>query len=84
VNTTVTYKGGGFSYAGAVGVDVVTSKGSAFGADYTISSLYGAPETRMTKGVSLTGSQVFVIPDGDTVSIRVHLGTLGDPVIVKP
>lgn len=36
------------------------------------------------KGASATGSEAFLVPDGETVLIRVAPGMFGDEVFVQP
>ncbi len=85
VNYTITYKGADSSYAMEVMVDAVTSAGNVINSydsfvsltdDFSLDELY--------QGASLTGSQAFLVPDGETILIRVQPGILADEVFIQP
>ncbi|SEB36064.1 MULTISPECIES: DUF2510 domain-containing protein [Microbacterium] len=85
VNTTVTYKGGDSSYAAEVSVDIVTESGNVVNGYDSLAVLtdgFGLDE--LYKDASATGSQAFVVPDGETFLIRVTPGILADEVFIKP
>lgn len=86
INYTVTYTGEDSAFvAGEVGVDVVTSAGNVI-ADYDtfvmLDDSMGLDE--LFAGASVTGSAAFVVPDGETVQIRVRPGMMADQVFVQP
>ncbi|MFE6996145.1 hypothetical protein ACFVAE_09330 [Microbacterium sp. NPDC057659] len=85
VNYTVTYNGDESGMAAEVGVDVVTSAGNVVNSYDSLATLkdpIGLDE--LYKGASATGSVAFVVPDGETVLIRVRPGMIADEVFVKP
>lgn len=85
VNYTVTYTGAESSFAGEIGVDLVTSSGNVVNSYDTLVLLddsMGLDE--LFAGASATGSAAFVVPDGETVLIRVRPGMVADEVFVKP
>ncbi len=84
VNYTVTYTGDESGLAGEVGIDLVTSSGKVLNSYDTFVSLpdsIGADE--LFNGASSTGSQAFVVPDGETALVRVRPGVLADEIFVK-
>ncbi|WP_136041845.1 MULTISPECIES: DUF2510 domain-containing protein [unclassified Microbacterium] len=85
VNYTITYTGADSSYSMEVMVDAVTSAGNVIDSydsfvsltdDFSLDELYS--------GGSLTGSQAFLVPDGEAILIRVQPGFLADEVFIKP
>jgi hypothetical protein len=85
VNYTVTYTGDESGYAGEVIVDVVTSSGNVvngFDNFVVLSDSIGADE--LFNGATTTGSQAFVVPDGDAALVRVQPGIIADEIFVKP
>jgi hypothetical protein len=85
VNYTVTYTGSDSAYGLEVGVDVVTSAGNVINSydNFVIlDDSMGMDE--MFNGASATGSVAFVVPDGESVLLRVQPGMLADEVFVKP
>jgi hypothetical protein len=85
VNYTVTYTGAESGYGAFVGVDVVTSAGnvvSGFENFVVLDDGMGLDE--LFTGASATGSAAFVIPDGESVVIRVRPGMVADEVFVSP
>lgn len=85
INYTVTYTGDESGYAGEVIVDIVTSAGNVVNSYDNIvllSDSIGGEE--LFTGATTTGSQAFVVPDGETALIRVQPGILADEVFVQP
>jgi len=85
VNYTVTYTGVDSSFAAFVGVDLVSSAGNVMNSFDNLVFLddsMGIDE--LFNGASATGSAAFVVPDGETVLVRVGPGMLADEVFVKP
>lgn len=85
VNYTVTYKGAESSYAAEVSVDLVTSAGNvlnSFDSLVVLTDGFGFDE--LFTGAAVTGSQAFLVPDGETVVVRVRPGVLADEVFIKP
>lgn len=85
VNYTVTYTGEESSYAAMVTVALVTSTGNVVNSYDSIAILsdgFGLDE--LYNGASATGSQAFLVPDGETALIRVSPGILADEVFVQP
>ncbi|WP_260980405.1 hypothetical protein [Microbacterium paludicola] len=85
VNYTLTYTGDESGLSPEVGVAVVTSAGNVVNSYDNIVILsddFGADE--LYNGASATGSQAFLVPDGETVLIRVRPGVLADEVFVQP
>ncbi len=85
VNYTVTFTGEDSSYAAEVGVDIVTSAGNvinSFDNLVILSDGFGLDE--LFAGASATGSAAFLVPDGESVLIRVKPGILADEVFVSP
>lgn len=84
VNYTVTYTGDESGLAGEVVIDLVTSSGKVINSYDTFVSLpdsIGGDE--LFNGASSTGSQAFVVPDGETALVRVRPGVLADEIFVK-
>ncbi|MBO0981974.1 hypothetical protein IPV10_15590 [Microbacterium sp. SD291] len=85
VNYTVTYTGAESALAAEVGVDLVTGAGNVVNSYDSMAVLedgFGLDE--LYKDGSATGSVAFLVPDGETVLIRVAPGFLADEVFVKP
>jgi hypothetical protein len=85
VTYTVTYTGDESGLAAEVGVDVVTSAGNvvnSFDSLVMLTDAFGVDE--LYNGASATGSQAYVVPDGETALIRVRPGMLADEVFVQP
>lgn len=85
VNYTVTYTGDESGLSAEVGVALVTSSGNvlnSFDAMVMLADGFGLDE--LYNGASATGSEAFLVPDGETVLIRVRPGVLSDEVFVKP
>jgi len=85
VNYTVTYTGADSAYAAEVMVDVVTSAGNvinSFDKFVILDDSMGLDE--LFNGASATGSAAFLVPDGETVLVRVKPGYVADEVFVKP
>lgn len=85
VNYTVTYTGAESSYAAEVTVDLVTSAGNVInGYDNLVVLSDGFGFDELFTGAAVTGSQAFLVPDGETYVIRVSPGILADEVFIKP
>lgn len=85
VNYTVTYTGEESDYALMVGVDLVTSSGNVIDTTesfVTLEDSMGMDE--LFNGASATGSTAFLVPDGESVLLRVRPGMFGDEVFVQP
>ena len=85
VNYTVTYTGDDSGLAAEVGVDFVTSAGNvvnSFDSLVILDDGFGLDE--LYNGASASGSEAFLIPDGETALIRVRPGVLADEVLVQP
>lgn len=85
VSYTVTYTGTDSSFAAFVGVDLVSSAGNVINSFDNLVFLddsMGVDE--LFNGASATGSAAFVVPDGESVLVRVGPGMLADEVFVKP
>jgi len=85
VNYTVTYTGAESGLAAETAVALVTSAGNVInGYDslVVLADSFGLDE--LYNGASATGSQAFLVPDGETALIRVRPGMLADEVFVKP
>lgn len=85
VNYTVTYSGAESAYAAEVTVDVVTSGGNvvnSFDNIVLLDDSIGIDE--LFAGASATGSAAFVVPDGESVLLRVRPGMMSDEVFVRP
>ncbi|MGP6170377.1 hypothetical protein ACTU6V_04105 [Microbacterium sp. A204] len=85
VNYTVTYTGDESGLAVEVSVDVVTSARNVVNSfDNFVSLADGFGMDELYNGASATGSQAFLVPDGETALIRVRPGMLADEVFVQP
>lgn len=85
VNYTVTYTGAESSFAAEVSIDMVTGGGAVINSYDTLVSLEdGMGLDELYNGGTATGSVAFLVPDGETVLIRVQPGFLADEVFVKP
>lgn len=85
VNYTVTYKGADSAYAVEVMVDAVTSSGTVInGYDTFVVLTDGIGLGELYKDGTATGSQAFLVPDGETILVRVTPGILADEVFIKP
>lgn len=85
VNYTVTYTGDESGLAVEVSMALVTSAGNvvnSYDAMVSLADSIGMDE--LYNGASATGSEAFLIPDGETALIRVRPGMLADEVFVKP
>jgi hypothetical protein len=85
VNYTVTYTGEDSGFAAFVSLDLVTGGGNVVNSFDNLAILddsMGLDE--LFKGASATGSAAFLVPDGESVLIRVSPGMTGDEVFVKP
>lgn len=85
VNYTVTYTGAEKGLSAEVQVAAVTSAGNvlnSYDAMVALEDSFGLDE--LYKGASATGSEAFLVPDGETVLLRVTPGMFGDEVFVKP
>ena len=66
-------------------MDIVTSSGNvinSFDKFVVLDDSMGLDE--LFNGASATGSAAFVVPDGETVLVRVKPGFLADEAFVKP
>ena len=84
VNATVTYTGAESGYAAEVGVALVTSSGNvvnSFDNIVVLADGFGLDE--LYAGASTTGSIAFLVPDGETATIRVSPGFFADEVFVQ-
>lgn len=85
VNYTVTYTGDESGLAAEVGIAFVTSAGNVVNSfDNIVLLSDGIGMDELYNGASATGSQAFLVPDGETALIRVRPGMLADEVFVKP
>lgn len=85
VNYTVTYTGAESAYAAEVGIDLVTSAGNVVNSyDALVVLADGFSLDELYTNASATGSVAFLVPDGETVVIRVTPGMLADEVFVQP
>ncbi|BDZ39780.1 hypothetical protein [Microbacterium suwonense] len=85
VNYTVTYTGDDKGLAAEVQVAMVTSAGNvlnSYDAMVVLQDGFGLDE--LYNGASATGSEAFLVPDGETVLIRVTPGMFADEVFVTP
>lgn len=84
VNYSVTYTGDESGLAGEVIIDLVTSSGkvvNSYDTFVTLPDSIGADE--LFNGATSTGSQAFVVPDGETALVRVRPGVVADEVFVR-
>ncbi len=85
VNYTVTYTGDGSGLAAEVSVAFVTSAGNVVNSyDNLVLLSDGFGMDELYDGASATGSEAFLVPDGETALIRVRPGMLADEVFVQP
>ncbi|MFJ4223717.1 hypothetical protein [Microbacterium sp. NPDC089695] len=85
VTYTITYLGADSASSSEVGVDVVTSAGNVVNSYDTFVALddeFGFEE--LFTGATVTGSQAFLIPDGQTIVVRVSPGYFADEFFVQP
>lgn len=85
VNYTNTYTGAESAFGFEVTVDLVTGSGNVVNSYDTLVVLsdgFGSDE--LFTGASATGSVAFVVPDGESVAVRVQPGLFGDEVFVNP
>lgn len=85
VTYSVTYTGEESSYALMVGVDLVTSSGNVIDTTESLVTLedsMGLDE--LFNGASTTGSTAFLVPDDESVLLRVRPGMLAEEVFVQP
>lgn len=85
INYTITYKGEGSATSLEVWVDAVTSGGNvvtAYDHFVTLPDEFALDE--LYAGGTLTGSAAYLIPDGETILVRVTPGGLADEVFVQP
>lgn len=84
VNYTVTYNGADSSYAAEVQIAAVTASGeviNSYDALVALNDSMGFDE--LYAGGSATGSEAFLVPDGETVVYRVTPGIFADDVFIK-
>lgn len=85
VNYTVTYTGAESGLASEVSLDVVTSAGNVVNTyDSFVSLSDGFGFDELYNGAAATGSVAFLVPDDETVLIRVTPGFFTDEVFVQP
>lgn len=85
VNYTVTYNGAESGMAAEAQIAAVTSAGNVINSyDKLVILDDGFGLDEMYKGASATGSEAFLVPDGETVLLRVTPGMFADKVFVKP
>ncbi len=85
INYTITYKGEGSATAFEVFVDAVTSGGNVITSyDHFVTLPDEIALDELYAGGSLTGSAAYLIPDGETILVRVTPGGLADEVFVQP
>ncbi|KJQ54381.1 DUF2510 domain-containing protein [Microbacterium sp. SA39] len=86
INYTITYKGEGAATVFEVFVDAVTSGGNVVTShDHLVSLPDDIALDQLYAGGSLTGSAAYLIPDGETILVRVTPGGLADDeVFVQP
>lgn len=85
VNATLTYTGADSAFSMEVSIDAVTSGGNVIGAYDSMATLADAFSIdEMYAGASVTGSVAFLVPDGETVTLRVTPGLFADEVFVQP
>lgn len=85
VTYTITYKGADSASSSEVSVDVVTSAGNvvnSFDSLVVLSDEFGFEE--LFAGASVTGSQAFLVPDGEAIVVRVSPGYFADEVFIQP
>ncbi len=85
VNYTVTYTGDDSGFAAFVSLDLVTGGGNVINSFDNLAILDdGMGLDELFNGASATGSTAFLVPDGESVLIRVSPGMGADEVFVKP
>lgn len=85
VNYTVTYTGDESGLAAEVSIAFVTSAGNVVNSyDNLVILSDGIGMDELYNGASATGSEAFLVPDGESALIRVRPGMLADEVFVKP
>jgi hypothetical protein len=85
VNYTVTYTGEDSGFAALVSLDLVTGAGNVVNSYDNLAILDdGMGLDELFNGASATGSTAFLVPDGESVLIRVSPGMGADEVFVKP
>ena len=85
VNYTVKYTGEDSALAAEVGIDVVTSAGNVVNSyDNFVVLDDGGGVDELFNGASATESAAYVVPDGQSVQVRVRPGMMADEVFVKP
>lgn len=85
VNYTVTYTGDDKGLAAEVQLAMVTSSGNVVNSyDNTVVLNDGFGMDELYNGASATGSEAFLVPDGDASLIRVTPGMFADEIFVKP
>jgi hypothetical protein len=85
VTYTVTYTGEDSGMALMVGLDLVTAGGNVIDGSESLAALedeIGFDE--LFNGASATGSTAFIVPDGESVLVRVTPGMFADEVFVQP
>ena len=85
VNYTVTYTGDESGFAAEVSVDAVTNGGNVINSyDNFVALDDGLGLDELYKDGTATGSAAFVVPDGETVVLRITPGLFSDEVFVQP
>ncbi|GAA2937876.1 hypothetical protein GCM10010458_22610 [Microbacterium luteolum] len=85
VNYTITYKGAESATSAEVTVDVVTAAGNvvnSYDSLVVLTDEFGFEE--LFTGATVTGSKAFLVPDGETIVVRVSPGFLSDEFFVHP
>ena len=85
VTYTITYKGAGSASSAEVTVDVVTSAGNvvnSYDNFVALSDEFGFEE--LFTGATAGGSQAFLVPDGETIVVRITPGYFADEVFIQP
>lgn len=85
VNYTITYTGADSASSSEVTVDIVTSAGNvvnSYDSMVVLTDEFGFEE--LFNGATVTGSQAFLVPDGETIVVRVSPGYFADEVFFKP
>jgi len=85
INYTVTYTGEESGLAAEVAMAFVTSAGNVVNSyDNLVILEDGFGMDELYNGASATGSEAFLVPDGETALIRVRPGMFADEVFVQP
>ncbi len=85
INYTVTYKGDESGLAAEASIAVVTGSGNVINSyDNLVILNDGFGMDELYAGASATGSEAFLVPDGESVLLRVRPGLFADEVFVKP